>query len=64
MEFEALLKQHMGVLERFVKYKIGNPADGEDVLQEVCSHAGYASIDLSQHNTNGTPWTSSPTNPN
>jgi len=39
MEFEDLLKQHMGVLERFVKYKIGNPADGEDVLQEVCLSA-------------------------
>lgn len=35
-DFEELLCKEMSVLERFVKYRIGNPHDADDVLQEVC----------------------------
>lgn len=35
-DFEELLSKEMSVLERFVKYRIGNQHDADDVLQEVC----------------------------
>lgn len=35
-EFEELLEQNKGVLERFVKYKIQNQNDADDVMQETC----------------------------
>ncbi|MBQ3708476.1 MAG: RNA polymerase sigma factor [Clostridia bacterium] len=35
-EFEELLAKEMPALERFVRYRIGNPHDADDVLQEVC----------------------------
>ena len=36
MTFEELLSKEMLAIERFVKYRISNPHDAEDVLQEVC----------------------------
>ena len=33
--FETLVAENMHPLERFVKFRIGNPSDAEDVLQEV-----------------------------
>ena len=35
-EFEALLKENMVSLERFVNYKIGNRHDAQDIIQEAC----------------------------
>lgn len=35
-EFEKRLSEEMAVLERFIRYRISNPYDAEDVLQEVC----------------------------
>jgi len=34
-EFEALLAESRGAVERFVRFRIGAPADAEDVLQEI-----------------------------
>ena len=34
-DFETLVAENMHPLERFVKFRIGNPSDAEDVLQEV-----------------------------
>lgn len=34
-EFEKLIKENLLVIERFVKFKISNVTDAEDVLQEV-----------------------------
>ena len=34
-DFETLVADNMHPLERFVKFRIGNPSDAEDVLQEV-----------------------------
>ena len=33
--FEELLAEHRLAVERFVKFRIGNPADAQDVLQDV-----------------------------
>ncbi len=33
--FETLVADNMHPLERFVKFRIGNPSDAEDILQEV-----------------------------
>ena len=35
-----LLCEHKGALERFVKFKVQNPYDAEDILQETCLAAG------------------------
>ena len=35
-DFEELLKKEMPVLERFVRNRIGNTHDADDVLQETC----------------------------
>ncbi len=35
-EFESLLCEHKDALERFVKFKVQNPYDAEDILQETC----------------------------
>lgn len=34
-EFEKLLVEYRRCVERFVKYKIGNRSDAEDILQDV-----------------------------
>ena len=34
-EFEVLLERYRAVLERFIKYKISNRHDAEDIIQEV-----------------------------
>ena len=43
-DFEALLRREMSVLERFVKYRIGNAQNADDVLQETCM-AAFKSFD-------------------
>ncbi len=35
MEFEALLREHQNAIERFVKFKISDPFDADDILQET-----------------------------
>ncbi len=35
-EFERLLRQHYGPLERFVKFRMNGTGEAEDLLQEVC----------------------------
>lgn len=35
-EFERLLKENLSPLQRFVKFKINNRQDAEDIIQEVC----------------------------
>lgn len=35
-EFERLLQENYVFLERYVKYKVGNLHDAEDIIQEVC----------------------------
>ena len=44
--FESALAEHRRAIERYVRFRIGNAADAEDVLQEVFSAAvaGYASL--------------------
>lgn len=43
-EFEALLSEHKGSLERFIKYKISNRYDAEDIIQETYL-AAYRNFD-------------------
>ena len=38
-EFEALLQTHFVPLQRYIRYKIANLHDAEDVMQEVCMTA-------------------------
>ncbi len=35
MEFEAFLREHQSAIERFVKFKISDPFDADDILQET-----------------------------
>ncbi len=35
-EFERLLLKHYTALERYIKYKINNKHDAEDIIQDVC----------------------------
>ena len=35
-EFEKLLQENLVPLQRYVKYKINNKHDAEDIIQEVC----------------------------
>lgn len=43
-DFDRLLQKEMTVLERFVKFRIGNAHDADDVLQETCM-AAFRSYD-------------------
>ncbi len=49
--FEAALTEHSRAIERFVRFRIANPADAEDVLQEVyaAAVAGYAALRDAEH---------------
>ena len=38
-EFEALLQEHYLPLQRYIRYKIANLHDAEDMMQEVCMTA-------------------------
>ena len=38
-EFEALLQAHFVPLQRYIRYKIANLHDAEDIMQEVCMTA-------------------------
>lgn len=54
-EFDALLREHIGALERFVNFKIHHRQDAEDVLQEVCLTAAQR-FDTLQNPAAFKPW--------
>ena len=49
-DFEELLRREMPVLERFVRFRIGNAHDADDVLQETCIAAFKSFGDLKDEN--------------
>ncbi len=55
LDFETLAAENRGPLERFVKYRIGNPPDAEDVLQEVLE-AAYRNRDAIKREELFKPW--------
>lgn len=55
LAFETLVSGVMQPLERFVKYRIGNPSDAEDVLQEVLT-AAYRNRDTIENEAMFKPW--------
>ncbi len=44
--FEELLRENIVPLERFVKYRVGNAADADDIIQETCVAAlsGFSAL--------------------
>ena len=53
--FEELLQEQLTVLERFVKFRIGNAQDAEDVLQETCL-AAWRNFDSLRDRAFFKPW--------
>jgi len=45
-EFEKLLQENLAYLERYIRFKVSNRYDAEDLIQEVClaATASYASL--------------------
>ena len=43
MDFETFLREHRGAIERFVRFKISDPFDADDILQETYLAAGNES---------------------
>ncbi|MFT3952409.1 MAG: RNA polymerase sigma factor [Oscillospiraceae bacterium] len=54
-EFEALFLPCQGALTRFVRWRIGNPADADDVLQETILLV-YRNRDKLKNTTSFKPW--------
>lgn len=54
-DFDRLLQKEMTVLERFVKFRIGNAHDADDVLQETCM-AAFKSFDELKDEGLFKPW--------
>ncbi len=54
-DFETLLTAHLPPLERFVKFRIGNLPDAEDLLQEVLA-AAYRNRDTVSSEAAFKPW--------
>ena len=54
-EFEALLSASRTAVDRWLKARIGNPGDAEDVLQETCMAAfqGFSGL---QNKASFLPW--------
>lgn len=55
VDFEALVTANLPPLERFVKFRIGNLSDAEDVLQEVLT-AAYRSAETLSDEAMFKPW--------
>ena len=55
MGFDDLLRENYRPLERFVKFRIGNREDAEDVIQEICLAAFQNSSSLNDV-SNFKPW--------
>ena len=54
-DFEELLRKNMPVLERFVRFRIGNAHDADDVLQETCI-AAFKNFDGLKDESLFKPW--------
>ena len=54
-DFETLVAQNMQPLERFVKFRIGNPSDAEDIMQEILT-AAYRGQETISDETMFKPW--------
>ncbi len=54
-EFEKLIKENLSVVERFVKFKISNDTDAEDVLQEVLLSA-FKNFEQLKNKESFRPW--------
>ena len=54
-DFETLLTAHLSPLERFVKFRIGNLPDAEDLLQEVLT-AAYRNRNTVSSEASFKPW--------
>lgn len=48
-EFKKLLQENFVFLERYVKYKVSNLYDAEDIIQEVCLTATLKFDTLKNH---------------
>jgi len=55
IDFETLVSGVTQPLERFVKFRVGNPADAEDILQEVLTSA-YRCAETLSDETMFKPW--------
>ena len=55
IDFEVLVSKHMPPLERFVKFRIGNLQDAEDIMQEVLI-AAYRGQDALHDEVMFKPW--------
>ena len=53
--FEELLQNEMAVLERFVRFRIGNMHDAEDIVQETCI-AAFENFDALKNVSAFKPW--------
>lgn len=53
--FESLLGEHLPALERFVKFRIANRHDAEDIIQEACIKA-FAKRDTLKDPASFKPW--------
>ena len=53
--FETLVAQNMQPLERFVKFRIGNPSDAEDIMQEILI-AAYRGQEMLADEATFKPW--------
>lgn len=51
IEFERLLQENYIFLERYVKYKVSNLHDAEDIIQEVCLMATLKFDTLKKQNS-------------
>lgn len=54
-DFDKLLRKEMPVLERFVRFRIGNAHDADDVLQETCI-AAFRNFDGLKDENFFKPW--------
>ena len=54
-KFNLLLAQHRSVLERFVRFRVSNPFDADDIIQEVCISA-YQSFSTLKCTALFKPW--------
>ncbi len=54
-DFETMLSSVMNPLERFVKFRVGNPSDAEDIVQEVLI-AAYRNADMVSNEEMFKPW--------
>lgn len=54
-QFERLLAEHRGAIERYVRFKLPSQTDAEDVLQEVCL-AAYQKFGFLRDEKSFKPW--------